>query len=291
MAFNLDCLGCVLWFEYDRIVSMPGVAEPMSPALARFVRFYHARRDLLREARVVADVAVLRSFPSLVFGPPRDAGLTARVEELLIENRRCFQILHEHQLGDLGRYRALVLAGCLALSDAHVDHIRRFVAQGGRLCVIGPLATHDQWLLPRAKPALEDLPPAALVRVAGQDDWLAAVDRACGEVGLAVRAPAGQVQDPPRTRPAPEAPPGLCAELTEQSTRRLVHLVNYRSDGPIREVAVTVRVPDGRQVRAVTLASPERDADVPVTFQQEHGAVRFTVPQVGIYEIAAVAWK
>ena len=84
------------------------------------------------------------------------------------------------------------------------------------------------------------------------------------------------------------APPGLCAELTEQAARRLVHLVNYRADGPIREVAVTVRVPGGRQVRAVTLASPEHDADIAVPFREENGTVRFTVPQVGIYEIAVI---
>ena len=121
MAFNLDCLGCICWFEYGNIVSMPGSTEPMSPALERYIRFFHARRDLLRDARVVADVAVLRSFPSLVYGEPKVAGLTARVEDLLIENRRCFQIIHDHQLGDLSRYRALVLAGCAALSDRHVD--------------------------------------------------------------------------------------------------------------------------------------------------------------------------
>ena len=289
MAFNFDCLGCILWFEYGDIVSMPGIKEPMSPALERSVRFFHARRDLLRDARVVADAAVLRSFPSLVYGKPQEAGLTARVEDLLIENRRCFQILHDHQLGDLRRYRALVLAGCAALSDRHVDQIRRFVAQGGRLCVIGPLATHDQWMLPRDRPALDDLPPAAMVRVAEQDDSLAAIDRACGEVALSVRAPTPQMES--QTRPAgavPEAPPGLCAELTEQAARRLVHLVNYRADGPIREVAVTVRVPGGRQVRAVTLASPEHDADVTVPFREQNGTVRFTVPQVGIYEIAAI---
>ncbi len=48
MAFNLDCLGCVFWFEYGNIVSMPGSNEPMSPALQRYIRFYHDRRDLLR---------------------------------------------------------------------------------------------------------------------------------------------------------------------------------------------------------------------------------------------------
>ena len=253
----------------------------MSPALERYIRFFHARRDLLRDARVVADVAVLRSFPSLVYGDPKQAGLTARVEDLLIENRRCFQILHDHQLGDLSRYRALVLAGCAALSDQHVEQIRRFVAGGGRLCVIGPLATHDQWMLPRPTAGLDDLPAAAVVRVGDKDDWLAAIDRACGELSLTVRAATPKPAGPaPAAGAVPEAPPGLCAELTEQAGRRLVHLVNYRSDGPLREVAVTVRVPPGRQVRAVTLASPDRDADITVPFREQAGAVQFTVPEI-----------
>jgi hypothetical protein len=289
MAFNLDCLGCVFWFEYGNIVSMPGSKEPMSPALERSIRFYHARRDLFRDARVVADMAVLRSFPSLAYGDPNQAGLTALAEDLLMENRRCFQIIHDHQLGDLSRYRALVLAGCTALSDQHVDQIRRFVAQGGRLCVIGSPATHDQWMLARAKPALGDLPTAAVVQVFPKDDWLARIDHACGELSLSIRAASPQAEGPPpSTRATPEAPLGLCAELSEQAARRLVHLVNYRSDGPIREVAITVRVPSGRQVHAVTLASPDHDAEVTVPFQEQAGVVRFTVPQVGVYEVAAI---
>jgi hypothetical protein len=63
MAFNRDCLGCVCWFEYGKIVAKPGSTNPTSPALGPFIRFFHTRRDLLRESRVVADVAVLRSFP------------------------------------------------------------------------------------------------------------------------------------------------------------------------------------------------------------------------------------
>jgi hypothetical protein len=183
----------------------------------------------------------------------------------------------------------LVLAGCAALGDQHVDQIRRFVAQGGRLCVIGPLATHDQWMLPRAKPALDDLPAEAVVRAEAKDEWLAAIDRACGELSLFIRAAIPQPDGQPQAVGAlSEAPLGLCAELTEQTRRRLVHLVNYRTDGPIREVAVTVRIPSGRRVRAVTLASPDRDADLSVPFQEQAGAVCFTVPEVRVYEIAAL---
>ena len=81
---------------------------------------------------------------------------------------------------------------------------------------------------------------------------------------------------------------GLCVELTEQPTRRLVHLVNYRGDGPIRNVAVTLQLPRGTMATSVRLASPEHQADQPLEHQSEGGVVRFTVPQSGTYEIAGV---
>ena len=64
----------------------------MSSELGPYVRFFHRRRDLARDARVVADVAVLRSFPSMAFGPPESARLTGMVEDALILNRAAFQI-------------------------------------------------------------------------------------------------------------------------------------------------------------------------------------------------------
>ncbi len=120
------------------------------------------------------------SFPSLAFGGPEYAALTNRAEDLLIGNRVGFQIVFAHQLKAFRGCRTLLLAGCIAMGDREAETIRRFVAAGGRLCVIGPLATHDQWMQPRPKPALAELPGAAVVRAGEQDDWLAAVRRACG---------------------------------------------------------------------------------------------------------------
>jgi len=128
MAFNRDCLGCIVWFEYGNPAVQPGDEGPVAKALEPYVRFYHARRDLLRDARVVADVAVLRSFASQVFGDPKHAGRTAAVEQSLIENRVPVQILYDSQLEGLDRYRVLVLAGCVALSDRQIEQIRRFTA-------------------------------------------------------------------------------------------------------------------------------------------------------------------
>jgi len=100
MAFNLDCLGSICWFEYAQVVAQPGSKEPMSAALAPFIKFFHTRRDLLRETEVVADVAVLRSFPSQVFAERRNGALTYRVEQDLIDNHVPFQIIYDRHLDD-----------------------------------------------------------------------------------------------------------------------------------------------------------------------------------------------
>jgi len=272
MAFNRDCLGCICWFEYGRLVARPGSNEPVSKTLEPFIRFFHKRRDLLRETKVVADVAVLRSFPSQVFANSNYARLTYQVEEALIENRICFQIIYDHYLKDLKRYRALVLAGCIALSDEQIEQIRQYIESGGKVCIIGPVATHDEWMLPREKPALDNLPAASAVRIGENDDILGAVSRACAnKLSLSL-----------------QAEPGLCSELTEQPGRRLVHLVNYRADDPVKNITTSLRLPAERHVKEISMASPEREHDIKLTFKEQAGVVKFTVPQVSIYEIAVV---
>lgn len=278
MAFNLDCLGAICWFEYGELVRRPGFNEPLSAELPRFVEFFHRRRDLLRDARVVSDVGVFRSHPSLQFGPPAQAKLTGAVEDRLIASRGAFQLVFDQQIDELARWPVLVLAGCVALSDVQVNRIREYVGAGGRLCVIGPLATHDEWMLPRRKPALADLPGDRVVRVGETADWWAAIRQARGgPLSLVVSGAAGD-----------HGLDGLCTELTEQPSRRLVHLVNYRPDHPAKEVAVRVAVPAGRTAKSVVLASPERTVDRPVAFEHAGGQVAFTVPSVGVYEIAIV---
>lgn len=271
MAFNLDCLGCVCWFEYGEMVANPGSKIPVSAAIAPFIRFFHARRDLFREASVVADMAVLRSFPSQVFADPKYAALTGKVEQALIDDHACFQIIYDEQLGDLRRYRTLVLAGCVALSDQHIRQIRQYVASGGRVCIIGSVATHDEWMLPREAAALDDLPASRVVRTVEGGDIPSVIRRACDN------------------RPAlflrPSA--GLCAELTEQTGRRLVHLVNYRPD-PVTNTTVSVRLPNGSNAKRALLISPERSDSITLPFQIHDGYAEFTVPTVKVYEITVV---
>jgi hypothetical protein len=275
MAFNLDCLGCVTWFEYGQLVAVPGSKDPLSPDLAPFIRFFHQHRDLLRRAEVVADLTVVRSFPSQVFGGRKYADLTTRLENLLIENRGCFQIIYDTQLRRMrpGQFPLLALAGCVALSDEDVQALRRHVSAGGKLCAIGPFATHDRWMRPRSMAALADLPKESVLELPENGDWLAAIRKWTGGSSLEVE-----------TQPSL----GLCTELTDQPDRRLVHLVNYRKEQPVLQATVTVRLPATRRVASIRLASPEHDDQPTVQFTQSENTVQFRVPRIGIYEIAVV---
>jgi len=275
MAFNLDCLGCACWFEYGSIVARPGSKDPVSPTLAPFIKFFHRHRALLRNAKVVADVAVLRSFPSQVFADRKHANLTYQVEQALIDNRICFQIIYDHHLDDLQRCRLLVLAGCVAISNGQAKQIERYVRAGGKVCIVGPTGTHNEWMLPRTEPAFDNLPESKVIRIAKDGDIIAAVRQICDdELSLFVRAR-----------------PGICSELTEQAGRRLLHLVNYRVNDPIEDIIVAIRLPATRQVKTVMLASPGREDDIKLPFEVRGRLVKFTVPEVNKYEIAVLTTK
>ena len=275
MAFNDNCLGCICWFEYGQIVPAPESKDTTPTDCASFVRFFHGRRDLFRDAGVVADAAVLRSFASQVFADPKHAQLTTRVEQALIEKRIPFQIIYDQHLDDLKRYRALVLAGCLALSDQQITRIRQYVESGGRLCVIGPVATHNEWMRPREKAGLGDIRTENVIQIGEKDDPVEAIRRACdNNLSLSV-----------------DAPLGVCSEVTEQTNRRLVHLVNYRAEAPAENIAVALRLPAGKTVESVRLASPKRNANVNVTFKEQSGVITFTVPVVDVYEIAQITLR
>ena len=275
MAFNRDCLGCICWFEYNRIVAKPGSKEPVSDAIAPYVRFFHKRRDLLRGARVLADVAVLRSFPSQAFSEEKDGQTTAEVEMALIEGRIPFQIIYDRHLEELDRYRVLVLAGCPAMSDDRVAKVRSFVEEGGALCIIGEAAIYDEWMRPRKGSALSDLESPKVIRLPTDEDVINRIEALC-EGGLCAKV---------------EAPLGLCAEYTAEPRQSLVHLVNYRTEAPAENVSVRLRPPESTRVAQVTLASPEHEEDVQIPFKREGDEVAFVVPKVNVYEIARVEFE
>ena len=68
-------------------------------------------------------------------------------------------------------------------------------------------------------------------------------------------------------------------------------LYHFSHDAASIIVTVRVRLPDRRKAKSVVLASPEHEAEVKLPFEQQASFVGFTVPRVGVYEIAVVVME
>ncbi|MEK7406188.1 MAG: hypothetical protein AAB225_13870 [Acidobacteriota bacterium] len=123
----------------------------------RYVQFFHQHVKDLAETRSVANVAVLRSFPSVQFNPARSNTSTVLFEQTLIQFKIPFDIILDHQLKDLSRYKVLVLANQDALSDEQVGLIRAFVRNGGGLVATEDSSLLTDWRLRRPKLGLADV--------------------------------------------------------------------------------------------------------------------------------------
>ncbi|HQH73674.1 MAG TPA: hypothetical protein PK360_16485, partial [bacterium] len=221
--------------------------------------------------QVVADIAVLRSFPSQMSAGPAHAALTARVEQEFIENRLPFQIIYESQLSELDRYRILVLAGCVALSGESLNLIQQFVRSGGQLCLVGEAGLFDEWMNPRPGDPFAGLPADRVFRAAMNDNFLESFrERYEPLLSLAV-----------------DAPLGLCAELLDQPGRRSIHLVNYKTPEVMKNIAVRVRLPRDQQAATVKITGLLREPDRSVPFEMKDGMLIFEVPEIETY---AIAW-
>ena len=81
---------------------------------------------------------------------------------------------------------------------------------------------------------------------------------------------------------------GLYTENTSTPGHRLIHLVNFRPELPLKDVKVSMTVPNGKKVKRVRLASPDQKQDQTVRFTKKGDEIVFTVSQVETYSIAIV---
>lgn len=153
IAFNLDCLGCVAWFEYGRIAAWPGSKEAASRELRAWADLFRRVQRRWGGRSVIADVAALRPFAAQVFGSAQ--ATTHRAEEALIESHVPFGILGELTRDSLRGFRAALAAGCEILSGAETEALLEFASSGGGLVLVGRAGILDDELRPRAESPIE----------------------------------------------------------------------------------------------------------------------------------------
>jgi hypothetical protein len=131
--------------------------DPLAPDMRRYLAFYRKNRELFVGTRDVANVAVLRSHPSVTYHNARAQLSAILVEQALIQARVPFDLIFDGHLKDLSKYRVLVLPDSECLSEEQLALVRRFVEAGGGLVATGQAGLYDEWRRLRGEPGLRGL--------------------------------------------------------------------------------------------------------------------------------------
>lgn len=126
-------------------------------AVQKYVTFYHNQFENYGNTKDIADVAVLRSFPSMAYSNYATHQSTVLFEQVLIQCKIPFDIIFDDNLKDLSKYSVLVLANQECLTNDQLELIREFVRQGGGLVATENSSLYDEWRRSRQSFGLKDL--------------------------------------------------------------------------------------------------------------------------------------
>jgi hypothetical protein len=84
-----------------------------------------------------------------------------------------------------------------------------------------------------------------------------------------------------------EAPPWVTMELAEQksSKTRLLHLLNFREEQPLKDIPVEIRVPEGLRLQEAVLEGAEGLPHQVLSASGREGVVSFRVPELRVYAL------
>ncbi|HVS70838.1 MAG TPA: alpha-amylase family protein [Phycisphaerae bacterium] len=289
--------------------------------LMEFFRHYNDR--YFTQTNNVADVAILRNWPTMAYSNSAAYVPATLMEQVLIQYKVPFDLLFDEQLNRLPQYSTLILAGQECVADDQLQTLLAFVRTGGTLILVGNVGQYDQY---RARRPQNPLLPA---RTEGQGRILYAptIQRADQP-----RRSAAQTSDPEPGAPAPRAsgaerfnppqwllpknhkelfqrvadsvPGGLSltttaplttlAELLVRGPSRetLAHFINFdRSPprSPVSPFSVTLKKSFPGPAKSLLWLSPESDNPLPLQFQDTPTHTTFTTPTLQIYGMAALA--
>ena len=167
MAFNLNCLGCVAWFQWAEMISLHE-NRPVLPGLKDYIHFFNRHQDLYRGSRTVADVAVLRTFADQSFGPRR----YYPVEQALIEGHAAWRSIFDEQLDALDPYHVVVVPDKEWLTPAQQQKLATFAAGGGQVIPAAQVEEPGALLATlRGKSRIRvDAPPSVAIELCQQEN-------------------------------------------------------------------------------------------------------------------------
>ena len=266
----------------------------------------------------VADVAVLRNWPSMAYSINATYLPATLMEQVLIQHKIPFDLLFDEELTNLDRYQSVILAGQECVSDAQVKLLLDYVHRGGTLVITDNTGDYNGWREKRRKnpflPARTEGKGRIVYIPKIQPGDLPATKASAG-AGNA--EPGADSQSTPKLSPAQwilpknhqeicdtvvtnlskglslasETPLTTVAELLKRPETRetLIHFVNFDRNHPLSPFKVTVRKQFAGEVKSVTAFSPDKDDPVTVPFEVNGDMVSFTAPAMRIYSMIVVS--
>jgi hypothetical protein len=264
----------------------------------------------------VADVAVLRNWPSMAYSVSATYVPTTLVEQVLIQHKIAWDLLFEEQIDRIRRYGVVILAGQECVSDAQAASLLDYVRGGGTLVLAGNTGRYNEWretrqinpLLPareegkgrivfipevvRADKVMRDAavsenpePGATPGRGVPMNPPQWVLPKNHDEIYKAVIA--GLPNGPSITTGAPLTTV-MEIQAREKTQETIAHFINFESKKRVAPFAVSVKKQFGSPVKSVTYLSPETDEPVKLEFSAARDTVTFTVPEMGVYAMVVV---
>ena len=307
-------------FNYEKPVAgnpgAPAQASNVFTPMLEFFREYYERYYTGTDN--IADVAVLRNWPSMAFSISASWAPATLVEQVLIQHQVPFDLLHEEQIGRIGRYQAVVMAGQECVSDTQAADLLAYVRNGGVLVLVGNIAEYNDW---RERRRVNPLLPARREgkgRIISIPQVVRADARASGtRAGDEDPEPGASSRRSERMSPSEwvlpknhddiyqavagalprglsivvNAPLTTIVELLNRPSSRetIVHFINFDRSTKVGPITATVRRQYPGAVKSVTCLSPDRDDPVKVEFQQTDERIAFTVPSIRVYSMVVIS--
>jgi len=283
--------------------------------LAEFFREYNDR--YFRGTENVADVVVLRSWPSMAYSIADTLVPTILMEQVLIQHKIPFDIIFDEQISNVDRYQAVILPGQESLSMEIIEKLRQFVEKGGTLIFTGNTAAFNEWrerrrtnpllgllredarlretiakgygegklvYIPEVQPGSERIGVSvASGRPFPSRDWLLPVNHQQIADTIAANLSRGlSVQT--------EAPLTTVMELLTRrdSKETLLHFVNFDLHRRLEPFGIRLQKQFSGEVRSVKLLHPEEDEPVEIDFRAEGDSISCTLPGMQLYSMIVV---
>jgi hypothetical protein len=82
-------------------------------------------------------------------------------------------------------------------------------------------------------------------------------------------------------------------ELAEQkgTGARLLHLLNFKVNEPVTNVAVRMRIPQGKELGEVVVRTPDEGPAQEVKPTVRDGVASFTVPRLNVYDLVLLRMR